>query len=96
MLLMHPWIKALSKPETIAEDTEGEYAAAADELANATGALDLNGPTNIVAGDYEVAEWVTGVLDRKRKGLLKGTLEKPALHAAPLNGLSPNPSNMTA
>lgn len=92
MLLMHPWIKGLSKPETITEDIEGEDAAADDELANAAGALDLNGPTNIVGGDYEVAQWVTDVLDRKRKGLLKGTLEKPALHAAPLNGLSPNPA----
>ena len=92
MLLTHPWIKALSKPETIAEDAEAEAAAAEDDLANAAGALDLNGPTNIIGGDYEVAEWVKDVLDRKRKGLLKGTLERPALHAAPLNGLSPNPA----
>jgi len=92
MLLAHPWIKALSKPETITEDAEAEDAAADDDLANAAGALDLNGPTNIIGGDYEVAEWVKDVLDRKRKGLLKGTLEKPALHAAPLNGLSPNPA----
>ena len=89
MLLAHPWIQALSKPETIAEDAEAEDAAADDELADATGALNLNGPTNFVGGDYEVAEWVTGVLDRKRKGLLNGTAEKPALHAAPLDTVSP-------
>ncbi|KAK3372384.1 kinase-like domain-containing protein [Podospora didyma] len=89
MLLQHPWIKALSKPETITEDAEAEDAAADDELADATGALNLNGPTNFVGGDYEVAEWVTGVLDRKRKGLLPGTVEKPALHAVPLDTVSP-------
>ncbi|KAK1758700.1 PaMKK3 MAPK kinase encoded by the PaMKK3 protein [Echria macrotheca] len=94
MLLMHPWIKGLSKPETIAEDVEGENAAADDALADATGTLDLNGPTNIVGGDYEVAQWVHSVLERKRKGLLSGAATKPALHAAPLDSVSPVGSPM--
>ncbi|KAK3383523.1 kinase-like domain-containing protein [Lasiosphaeria ovina] len=89
MLLAHPWIQALSKPETIPEDAEAEEAAADDELADATGALNLHGPTGVVGGDYEVSEWVIGVLDRKKKGLLHGATEKPALHAAPLDSVSP-------
>ncbi|KAK0656292.1 kinase-like domain-containing protein [Cercophora newfieldiana] len=94
MLLAHPWIKALTKPETIAEDAEAEEAAADDDLADATGALDLSGPTDGTGGDYEVAAWVNGVLERKRKGLLKGVAEKPALHAAPLDSQSPVGSPM--
>jgi len=94
MLLAHPWIKSLSKPETIDEDAEAEDAAADDELADAAGALHLSGPTNGVGGDYEVAEWVNSVLERKRQGLLKGTDEKPALHAAPLDSVSPAGSPM--
>jgi mitogen-activated protein kinase kinase len=84
MLLTHPWIKTLSKPETIPEDADAEDAAADSDLADATGALNLSGPTGLVSGDYEVAEWVTSVLGSKRKGLLHGTVDKPALHAAPL------------
>jgi len=94
MLLTHPWIKTLSKPETIAEDAEAEDAAADDVLVDATGALSLSGPTNGIGGDYEVAEWVNSVLERKQKGLLKGVAEKPALHAAPLDSVSPVGSPM--
>jgi len=94
MLLAHPWIKSLSKPETIAEDIEAETAAAENDLADATGALKLSGPTSGVGGDYEVAEWVNNVLERKQKGLLKGITEKPALHAAPLDSVSPVGSPM--
>ncbi|KAL2258826.1 hypothetical protein VTK26DRAFT_7703 [Humicola hyalothermophila] len=109
MLLAHPWIKALGKPETIAEDAEAEDAAAVDELADATGELSLNHPTGQIAeGDYEVAEWVKAVLERKRKkasaagvaGAGSGPgkdgaeaeaedVKKPALHAAPLDSVSP-------
>lgn len=90
MLLSHPWIKALGKPETIAEDAEAEEAAADDDLANAAGALSLNNPSGRVAqGDYEVGAWVKDVLERKKSGLLPRGAEKPALHAAPLNSVSP-------
>jgi mitogen-activated protein kinase kinase len=90
MLLTHPWIKALGKPETISEDAEAEDAAAENELADATGSMSLNNPSGLVGeGDYEVAEWVRTVLERKRKGLLKDEAKKPALHAAPLDSVSP-------
>ena len=99
MLLSHPWIKALGKPETIAEDAEAEEAAADDELADATGELSLNNPSGKVAeGDYEVAEWVRTVLERKKaKGASSAgkngadgeEQRKPALHAAPLDSVSP-------
>lgn len=90
MLLMHPWIKSLGRPETITEEVEAEEKAADDQLADATGSLDINsnGPIND-QGDREVAEWVTNVLDRKFKGLLSDKAEKPALHAAPLDQVSP-------
>ncbi|EGZ76595.1 kinase-like protein [Neurospora tetrasperma FGSC 2509] len=90
MLLMHPWIKSLGRPETITEEVEAEEKAADDQLADATGSLDINsnGPIND-HGDREVAEWVTNVLDRKLKGLLSDKAEKPALHAAPLDQVSP-------
>ncbi|KAJ4298782.1 MAP kinase kinase Wis1 [Collariella sp. IMI 366227] len=94
MLLAHPWIKSLGKPETITEDAEAEEAAAAgDELADATGRMSLNNPGGVVAdGDYEVAEWVRGVLERKGQAEsvgLKEEKKKPALHAAPLDTISP-------
>ncbi|KAL2161044.1 hypothetical protein VTH06DRAFT_8757 [Thermothelomyces fergusii] len=90
MLLAHPWIKSLGKPETITEDAEAEEVAADDALADATGALSLNSPSGQMhEGDYEVAEWVKAVLQRKRDGLLNEEAKKPALHAAPLDTLSP-------
>lgn len=90
MLLAHPWISSLGKPETIAEDAEAEAAAADDELADATGALSLNNPSGQLAeGDYDVAEWVKGVLTKKKEGLMQDGVKKPALHAAPLDTVSP-------
>ena len=88
MLLAHPWLASLSKPETIDEDAEAEDAAEND-LADATGALSLNHPSGRVAeGDYTVAEWVRGVLAGKKQadGVdgVDGEARKPALHAAPL------------
>jgi mitogen-activated protein kinase kinase len=103
MLLAHPWLSSLGKPETIAEDAEAEAAVAAgDELADVTGALSLNHPSGRVAeGDYDVAEWVRGVLLRKKRGVLApgeeaGGLRKPALHAAPLGVASPVGSPLVA
>ncbi|KAK3940598.1 PaMKK3 MAPK kinase encoded by the PaMKK3 protein [Diplogelasinospora grovesii] len=91
MLLAHPWLKPLGHPETITEDAEAEEAAADDELADATGSLNIDG----ISGDREVAQWVNEVLDRKRKGLLQTSAEKPALHAAPLDSVSPVQSPIT-
>lgn len=89
MLLAHPWMKPLGRPETITEDAEAEDAAAVDELVDATGSLSLSNSVGAVGGDYEVAEWVNSVLERKRKGLLQEKADKPALHAAPLDSVSP-------
>ncbi|AEO65626.1 5b73fb14-a9f8-4276-9b5d-8661c1aac94a [Thermothielavioides terrestris] len=100
MLLAHPWIKSLGKPETIAEDAEAEAAAADDELADAAGQLSLSNPSGLVGeGDYEVAAWVRGVLERKRAAGGRLPMEedpprRPALHAAPLDSVSPVSSPM--
>ena len=85
MLLQHPWISPLTHPNTIAEDAEAEDAAADDSLVDAAGALNLDGE----AGDEEVAQWVRGVLEKKAKGELAASAQKPALHTAPLDQLSP-------
>jgi len=95
MLLQHPWLKSLGRPETITEDAEAEDAAADDELVDAAGALNLSAPTGSAEGcDSEIAGWVNSVLDRKRKGLLQDAKNKPALHAAPLDTVSPAGSPM--
>lgn len=84
MLLAHPWLKSLSKPETIAEDEEIE--SGTDELlADAASKLSIQSGT----GDAEVAVWVMDVLARKKIGLVSEKNDKPALHAAPLDSISP-------
>ncbi|KAM0277771.1 hypothetical protein ACHAQH_005564 [Verticillium albo-atrum] len=82
MLLQHPWLAPLSKPETIAE--EAEEGDEADAVASAVGNMNLTSATD----DEEVAAWVKGVLESKRLGKLAAGSLKPALHAAPL-GVSP-------
>ncbi|KAJ0123039.1 MAP kinase kinase PBS2 [Diaporthe amygdali] len=86
MLLLHPWIKSLSKPETITEEAEAESEAMDNDLADAA-AKQLN--INEGSGDSEVAEWVSEVMERKKKGLQPPSAERPALHAAPLDSVSP-------
>ncbi len=86
MLLKHPWLQPLTHPGTIAEDAEAEDAAADDSLADAAGGLTLDGTA---AGDKEVADWVRGVVEKRAKGELAGSAQRPALHAAPLDQLSP-------
>ncbi|UKZ81199.1 hypothetical protein TrVFT333_008971 [Trichoderma virens FT-333] len=83
MLLKHPWIQSLSKPETITEESEdGE---AAEKIAEAVGHIDLNSGTE----DAEVAEWVKSVLKKNAEGHNGDGPSKPALHAAPLDSISP-------
>lgn len=81
MLLQHPWLAGLSKPATITEADEEE----AEAGGNAAGASNVG---NSGTEDEEVAAWVRNALDRKKKGLL-GEAVKPALHAAPMNTVSP-------
>ncbi|KFA80975.1 hypothetical protein S40288_00780 [Stachybotrys chartarum IBT 40288] len=93
MLLNHPWLKPLTKPETITEEAEeGEEA---EEIAEAVGKISLDSGTH----DEEVAEWVKGVMLHKQSGSTAVTappagLSAPALHAAPLDSVSPLGSPM--
>ena len=88
MLLSHPWLKPLSQPQTIAEEVEeGEEA---DKAADAVGRLTLGE----AAGDEEVAAWVIGSLGDAANSDAKGPVaerdtSRPALHAAPLDTVSP-------
>ncbi|GJC97707.1 mitogen activated protein kinase kinase [Colletotrichum higginsianum] len=82
-LLQHPWMARFSKIETIAEEVEeGDEAEA---VAETVGKLSLSSGTD----DEEVAEWVKSVLERKRSGLVTPA-SRPALHAAPLDTVSPS------
>lgn len=76
MLLQHGWLAGLSKPMTIAEE---------DEDAEDGGQVDLG---KSGTEDEEVATWVKNALERKKNGLM-GESQKPALHAAPLDTVSP-------
>lgn len=83
-LLKHPWLNSLSMPVTIAEepedgDTEAEAVAEAVDRLNIT--------DDVI--DQEVADWVKGVLQAKKDGTTPKGAGKPALHAAPLNSISP-------
>lgn len=83
MLLKHPWLKPLSKPQTIAEEAEdGEEA---DQVAEAVGKINLGSGTE----DEEVAEWAKGALARLSSGNGAGGDTRPALHTAPLDSVSP-------
>ncbi|KOS20738.1 MAP kinase kinase PBS2 [Escovopsis weberi] len=83
MLLQHPWLKPLSKPETIVEASE--EAEAADKVSEVMSRLDVGS----LAGDHEIAEWVKAVLQRREGGLEPDGPTRPALHAVPLDSVSP-------
>lgn len=83
MLLKHPWIQSLTKPETIDEVAEDDEAT--DKVAEAVGHLELSSGTE----DAEVAEWVKSVLKKTADGRNGVGSNKPALHAAPLDSISP-------
>lgn len=82
-LLKHPWIQSLSKPETIDEVAEDDEAT--DKIAEAVGHMDLSSSTE----DAEVAEWVKSVLKKNADGQNGAGPSRPALHAAPLDSISP-------
>ncbi|KAF4634532.1 hypothetical protein G7Y89_g3559 [Cudoniella acicularis] len=81
MLLQHGWLAELSKPATITEADEEEAEAGGN--AAGTDELGYSGTE-----DEEVANWVKNSIERKKKGLM-GVGIKPALHAAPLDTISP-------
>ncbi|KAM0453946.1 hypothetical protein ACHAPV_007586 [Trichoderma viride] len=82
-LLKHPWIQSLSKPETIDEVAEDDEAT--DKVAEAVGHMELSSGTE----DAEVAEWVKSVLKKHAEGTNGAGSNRPALHAAPLDSISP-------
>jgi len=101
MLLQHIWLAPLVKPQTIAEEdeeeAEAEAAAAAaevidgsDQAAHAVSQA-LSEPAETVF-DKEVADWVKGAIEKRKKGTL-GKAPKPALHAAPLDAVSSPSTN---
>jgi len=100
MLLKHPWLSSLSKPETITEEDEeeeegGEGETSTDssnDVTKAVSKLDLGASGT---EDPEVAEWVRSMLQGRNGkesdakdggGATKG---RPALHAVPLDSVSP-------
>lgn len=87
-LLSHPWLSELSKPVTISE--EDEDLAESNAETTYTGGVGDHKVMGAGRGteDAEVAEWVKNALERKKKGLM-GEAQKPALHAAPLDTVSP-------
>jgi mitogen-activated protein kinase kinase len=94
MLLQHAWLAPLAKPETITEEDEDEVAAAAEaEGGEAAGDTGVPEPIEAVF-DKEVADWVKGSIEKRRKGQMKRT-EKPALHAAPLDAVQSPSHNGT-
>lgn len=96
MLLQHPWLSELAKPQTITEEDEDDVAAAIEAPSGADAASPTTGespqPVDPVV-DEEVASWVTGILEKKRNGTLGKAAQKPALHAAPLDAVSSPPLN---
>lgn len=90
MLLKHPWLKDLSKPQTISE--EAEEGEAAEKAAEAVSKMSLGSGTD----DAEVAAWAKSMLQRNKE--LKenggGSSSRPALHAVSLDTVSPMASPM--
>ena len=87
-LLASDWLQDLTKPETITEEDEeaAENEASDQAVAEAADRLDISRSTT---GDPEVAEWVQVVMAKKAAGQYGDKGEKPALHAAPLDAVSP-------
>ncbi|KAI0162301.1 kinase-like protein [Xylariaceae sp. FL1272] len=87
-LLASEWLKQLSMPETITEEDEeaAENDATAEAVANAASNAKLNSAST---EDPEVAAWVQKVLEKKANGQYGEEVGKPALHAAPLDAVSP-------
>ncbi|KAF2034095.1 kinase-like protein [Setomelanomma holmii] len=94
MLLQHAWLAPLAKPETITEEEEDEVLAAAEAVGGeAAGDVGAPEPTEPVH-DQEVADWVKGAIEKRKKGTMKRS-EKPALHAAPLDAVQSPGQNGT-
>ncbi|KAF2204904.1 kinase-like protein [Delitschia confertaspora ATCC 74209] len=94
MLLQHAWLAPLVKPATITEEDEEE-----DAVAEAPSNIDTETVGSAVLGrdapvfDKEVADWVQDAIEKRRKGVLGKGVQKPALHAAPLDAMNSPPTN---
>ncbi|KAK8061961.1 dual specificity mitogen-activated protein kinase kinase dSOR1 [Apiospora phragmitis] len=88
-LLASDWLQGLAKPETITEEDEeaAENDASDQAITDVADKLKLgkSGSTE----DAEIAEWVQAVLEGKATGKFGSKSSKPALHAAPLDAVSP-------
>lgn len=85
MLLKDPWLKPLDPDcSTISEDDEGEE----EGVGAATEGM-RNLAVRATGEDPIVAEWVKGVLVRLGEGEGEAAAARPALHTAPLDGVSP-------
>jgi mitogen-activated protein kinase kinase len=92
MLLKHGWLAPLSKPSTISEEDESSSSPIlpVEEVARLAIAGDGKVGGKVNTFDKEVADWVKGALERKASGKMGANrVEKPALHAAPLDSISP-------
>ncbi|PSN75010.1 kinase-like protein [Corynespora cassiicola Philippines] len=101
MLLQHAWLAPLIKPDTITEEDEEAAEAEAEaqaEVANDGAELtEAKGPPEPVEAvvDQEVADWVKETMEKRKNGTLGKGVQKPALHAAPLDALSSPSHNGT-
>ncbi|KAF8539669.1 kinase-like domain-containing protein [Trichophaea hybrida] len=82
MLLQHPWILDLTKPDTISEEAE-ELEEAAENGA------DFEASRTVIEGDPEVKAWVIAAIERRTAHIKEGVKgpEKPALHTVPLDAV---------
>lgn len=91
MLLQHPWLAPLVKPATImeADEDEEELAAANDSASLASaGSKASDADEKDAAMDQEVADWVKAAVERRKNGTMGKGVQKPALHAAPLDAMA--------
>ncbi|CAH0016958.1 unnamed protein product [Clonostachys rhizophaga] len=88
MLLKHAWLSPMTKPQTITE--EAEEGDEADKVAETVGQIELDASVE----DEEVANWVKAVLKQQAVSG-KGSPVAPALHAAPLDTVSPTASPLS-
>ncbi|KAH8811425.1 kinase-like domain-containing protein [Xylogone sp. PMI_703] len=82
MLLQHGWLAPLNKPATISEDDEDD-----EDEKDGSDIKNVQVESSTTE-DQEVAEWVIAALERRKNGQV-GESKKPALHAAPLDSISP-------
>ena len=85
MLLKHPWMKPLTEYDTIAEEPEDGDSDDVDSIAQSVSKMRFRANSE----DVIVAEWVKSVLDRRGDEMGAQKPSRPALHAAPLDSVSP-------